>query len=115
MWCGWLVGRLPKPLVSASIFLPTPCATAVLLIFWKRAPICVPFRAYSDIPDWSTLSSTYISRPSICRRPPIHSIPWKSPPSLTANPPRPPPNNHPPPPQRHPQLTPPSPPLHPQP
>jgi hypothetical protein len=68
-----------------SIFLPIPCVTAVLRTFSKQAPTCVPFRSYSDIPDWSTLSSTYISRPSICRRSPIPSIPWKSPASITSN------------------------------
>src|SRR5260370_7873610 len=98
MWCGWFVGGLPKPLVSASIFLPTPCATAVLLIFWKRAPICVPFRSYSDIPDWSTLSSTYISRPNICRRSPIHPTPRHFPPPLPPHPPPPPTQKIPPPP-----------------
>jgi eukaryotic-like serine/threonine-protein kinase len=39
----------------------------VLPTFSKPAPISVPFRSYSDIPDWSTLSAaSALNHPNIC-------------------------------------------------
>ena len=80
-----LPASCPKGRHHANAFLLTACGIVVLPTCSKPAPTCVPFRSYSDIPDWNTPSSTCISPPSICRPFPIRSMHCKSPAWMTCN------------------------------